>query len=570
MSSFYSSGRFALGCLILAQGVRSDDVPTVENFLRRSIGSATLLGNYVYIDGGEILHKGAGQQALPVNSTLSIDMSESWTTSDVVIRSIPKPGPHKGGTTVWTNEKDGEFYSWGGKWPYGINMSSTTDLWKFKADGKGGGEWSVQPPKSPNVFNELHPTENAAFTNNEDTGFHIGGWVTQWTDKRHKTDDQPVPGMITFNMRTKEWQNGTVQFSPFGRDVAVGGSAHYISRHTFNAPDGLVMVLGGSKTTATSFKRDWDAMSFFDLDNPTFFDPGSMKSFTQKTVGKAFPPGPRAGFCLTGFRTADFSGYDLFLYGGFRASDGNKYNDAWVLTLPAFVWHRVDDAPGGGREWLNCIKVGNGQVLSIGGTNGTFTNKDPAPNGLQLFDMSTLRWTDSYNANDNTYERADAIKQIYTNWTWDDVDWSPDGVQEMFSNAAPSKTPEPSSDSQGSTPVGAIVGGVVGGVAAIAIIGFLVWFLLRRRRRNRHDSIPLQEPDSPARGGGYSDAPQNNMKLMFPQEMGGNQVVDGYQEAPGVGKGSYAQQELDGQAVTGSYELQSGQTQQRGPAAELA
>ncbi|KAI1340197.1 hypothetical protein F5Y15DRAFT_415087 [Xylariaceae sp. FL0016] len=40
------------------------------------------------------------------------------------------------------------------------------------------------------------------------------------------------------------------------------------------------------------------------------------------------------------------------------------------------------------------------------------------------------------------------------------------------------------STSKSSTPVGAIVGGVVGGVAALALLGFLAWFLLRRKRNN--------------------------------------------------------------------------------------
>jgi hypothetical protein len=44
-------------------------------------------------------------------------------------------------------------------------------------------------------------------------------------------------------------------------------------------------------------------------------------------------------------------------------------------------------------------------------------------------------------------------------------------------------------DSGSETPVGAIAGGVVGGVAAIAIIGFLIWFM-RRRRRNQGKAGP--------------------------------------------------------------------------------
>jgi hypothetical protein len=40
-----------LGC---ALGTALPDVPSPENFLRRVLAQGTVLGNYVYIDGGEL------------------------------------------------------------------------------------------------------------------------------------------------------------------------------------------------------------------------------------------------------------------------------------------------------------------------------------------------------------------------------------------------------------------------------------------------------------------------------------------------------------------------------------
>jgi hypothetical protein len=40
-----------LGC---ALGTALPDVPSPENFLRRVMAQGTVLGNYVYIDGGEL------------------------------------------------------------------------------------------------------------------------------------------------------------------------------------------------------------------------------------------------------------------------------------------------------------------------------------------------------------------------------------------------------------------------------------------------------------------------------------------------------------------------------------
>lgn len=57
--------------------------------------------------------------------------------------------------------------------------------------------------------------------------------------------------------------------------------------------------------------------------------------------------------------------------------------------------------------------MGKRQVLVIGGYGGNWTDPDPATNGLMLFDMTTLTWKDSYDANAGEYERAQYLRDWY-------------------------------------------------------------------------------------------------------------------------------------------------------------
>ena len=67
------------------------------------------------------------------------------------------------------------------------------------------------------------------------------------------------------------------------------------------------------------------------------------------------------------------------------------------------------------------------------------TQKDEAPNGLLLFDMSTLKWKASYDANAAAYQRADAIKTWYSNGSMDKVEWSASDVQKLFATETKGK-----------------------------------------------------------------------------------------------------------------------------------
>ncbi len=76
--------------------------------------------------------------------------------------------------------------------------------------------------------------------------------------------------------------------------------------------------------------------------------------------------------------------------------------------------------------------MGNRQVLSVGGADNSRTNPDPAPQGLLLFDMTTLEWKDSYDATAAAYERHSDLKAWYGNGSLGKVEWSSDEVRKLF------------------------------------------------------------------------------------------------------------------------------------------
>lgn len=236
-----------------------------------------------------------------MNSTLSIDISKSWTTSDVSFRTIQRPWYSKANQAIWTDQEAGHFYVWGGKWIRGRNMTDN-ELWKFTPDGNGGGSWSTEAPANSELFDGLHQSEFGSFTNTNDTGFYIGGLASGWTEY-HRARNQVLPGMVAFNMKTKTWHNGTTSFSPF--DTLIAGSAHYVPNF---GPNGLVMVLGGISSSLVG-DPNWATAPPFDFQNLTFFDPQTKRKYSQMATGD-IPLFPRVSSCVAGFQNSE-GGYEM-------------------------------------------------------------------------------------------------------------------------------------------------------------------------------------------------------------------------------------------------------------------
>lgn len=159
-------------------------------------------------------------------------------------------------------------------------------------------------------------------------------------------------------------------------------------------------------------------------------------------------------------------------------------------------------------------------MISIGGypvaSNGDAEMiRDYLPQGISVFDLTTMGWSADYDPSVGKYVTPQVIKDDYAlNGNVPQSGWSNPQVEKWFttsskfvdchvvaftnkqcldsSSSTNSTQPAPSNKSSSNT--GAIAGGVVGGVVGLAIIALLAWFLLRRRRADQAVSPKLQDP----------------------------------------------------------------------------
>ncbi|CAI0644745.1 unnamed protein product [Colletotrichum noveboracense] len=372
---------------------------------------------------------------------------------------------------VWRDTESKSFYVWGGQVPY-WNKPPENDIWRFEVDGNGGGAWSKRSP--PNLA-ELYKLDRA-------------------TEDKDKTRN--VPGLVSYDLKTGSinhttfqgprnftFEGGTMEFVPFG-------------------PDGLLLVLGGFQGAPTETGYgNWTGVDFTSVN---LYDIKANKWHSQQTTGsKSSIPPPSEKFCTVGVqgpnKTYEISHECLIQLHLRRAGHGksirNATDDVYVLSLPSFVFFKANDSQSTRRLEQACVATGR-QMISVGGTDGrawpsSLTDKDPWPQGIGIFDMMEMRWSDQYNASADPYESPDVVKNWYAQGNR--VDWSSDEIEALLKEN-PTNTPTSSPNDVGSgssgTPTGAIVGGIVGGLAGLALIAGLAAFFLKRKKRRPETHDP--------------------------------------------------------------------------------
>jgi hypothetical protein len=151
-------------------------------------------------------------------------------------------------------------------------------------------------------------------------------------------------------------------------------------------------------------------------------------------------------------------------------------------------------------------------MLSIGGgQEANNTDRDPWTKGLGIFDMTTLSWTNTYDAAAPAYEQSSLVSQFYANNSRYPIEWGDPELQSIF--AMPNGTANVSGGSGGtngssssnsngdsntstitSRVVIGVVVGVIGSIAVLAIISSLIRHrnLRRYKRKEKQSRSPTE------------------------------------------------------------------------------
>ncbi|KAJ3569289.1 hypothetical protein NPX13_g6132 [Xylaria arbuscula] len=385
---------------------RSDNnasgIPTAHDFIRRGCHTVAVLGDdYLYIDGGQLT-----ERVNDITSTWSIDLTKSWTNETVPLRAVPKTSPVLAKQAHWVDGKN--LYTLGGFTSDGSSPEQA--LWRFTADGSGGGTWNQVTQRDYLAFSKLKGTFGSAFTQTKDVGYSFGGAVMKSSDAsvNKAIPGYATPGLVSYNFRTGEWDNSTVTMSSYG---GYGTSLNARAEYVPFGPNGLVMFLGGAETPVdatneTIVEVNWNSISMV--------DPVTNEWYSQTTSGTK-PPTVES-HCSVGVPGPNGT-YEIFIYGGVSDQLRDTSPEVYVLSLPGFVFFKGPrDAPP--RSDHQCAIVGKGQrqMLSMGGVDGenrTFTaptTADPWTYSIGVLDMTELQWKDSYDPDAAPYDSPSVVK----------------------------------------------------------------------------------------------------------------------------------------------------------------
>ena len=212
---------------------------------------------------------------------------------------------------------------------------------------------------------------------------------------------------------------------------------------------------------------------------------------------------------------------EIFLYGGqvgnrdWKGSsaaqkDNVALDEIYILSLPSFVWFKVNYTSSDPRVGHTCIIAGNRQMLSIGGLNPSATSRGAAENdtdpfweGIKVFDLTALQWTNYYNTSAEPYTAPTAVAAHYTEGSTFPSTWSSDDLEHLFvkaksKSAPPVKPSAPDSPQPGAPSTtnskAAVIGGAVGGTAGLLIVGLVLYFLARNRADRKSRKQEGSEP----------------------------------------------------------------------------
>lgn len=232
----------------------------------------------------------------PVASTLVVDLSTSWSTSNVRAISNTKPTdmPNVRRPCLWYNPVNGLMYEWGG-WSEGSPGSGT--MWTFEE--ANGSQW--EPTPAPSTSTSLSALFGSSWISSPSSFYSIGGAIP---GGYASIPTIAIGGIVSFNFSSNTWTNGSSDGLP---DSSFSVMAESVFVPNFG-PSGLLITLGGDSPPNDTYHYEKGA-ALTDMSNVTVYDIASEKWYHQTATG-AVPPG-RSEFCMIGAMQSDNTTYEM-------------------------------------------------------------------------------------------------------------------------------------------------------------------------------------------------------------------------------------------------------------------
>lgn len=284
---------------------------------------------------------------------------------------------------AWNNTPAQPF----GLWSYGVKDGTGDSVLEANSDGLRG----------------LTRPDQALCGSTGDIGFCLDG-----TDQYGTR----IGGFMQVDLDQKTASNSSIS-ALYGSRI-YHGSIQYVPVYSI---EGINIAMGGQY-----FGDQWADMSIMHV-----YDPVS-KTFHNQTATGDIPDG-RADYCTAGAASTTDT-YEIFYYGGFRgvvSDSATKYDTIHILTLPAFRWIKVSYPASSPRSSHTCNNFNNtARIISLGGTDASapmddlnstaktlMTRPDQRKQGLGVFDLTSLTWTDKFSPSAPRYVQSDPVAQYY-------------------------------------------------------------------------------------------------------------------------------------------------------------
>ena len=238
-------------------------------------------------------------------------------------------------------------------------------------------------------------------------------------------------------------------------------------------------------------------------------------------------------------------------------------DEVYILSLPAFAWFKANYTSVDPRIYHTCHVVGS-QMLSIGGLNPSFATSQDARNdtdpfweGIKVFDMTALEWTNYYKAGASPYTPPETISRYYGGQL-KYPSWSLPAVQDLFVNrnsSASGPTTHPLQKPTKSHLKDTIAGSVGGLGALLLCLIWLIFFIVRRKRERVRRRGEANERLAAEHGRDQGQVPEGVLEADDGFQMA--EADRGKPRTPEMATGQQIPQEVDGIELRNLFELEN-------------